>query len=47
MEQILQVVSRSGMLSFLDGFSGYNHILVHPNDRLKTKFTTKWSTYAY
>ena len=28
-------------------FSGYNHILVHPDDRLKTTFKTKWRTYAY
>lgn len=34
-------------MSFLDGFSGYNQILVHPDDRLKTTFRTKWGTYAY
>jgi hypothetical protein len=47
MEQILQSVSSSEMMSFLDGFSGYNQVLVHPNDRLKTTFRTKWGTYAY
>ena len=35
------------MISMLDGFSGYNQILVHPDDRLKTTFKTKWGTYAY
>jgi hypothetical protein len=35
------------MISFLDRFSGYNKVLVHPNDRLKTTFRTKWRTYAY
>jgi hypothetical protein len=35
------------MISFLDGFSRYNQVLVHPNDRLKTTFRTKWGTYAY
>ena len=33
--------------SFLDGFSGYNHVLVKEFDRYKTAFTTKWGTCAY
>ena len=47
MEKILQKVAGSKLMSFLDGFSGYNQILVHPDDRLKTTFITKWGTYAY
>ena len=47
MEQILQSVAGSKSMSFLDGISGYNQILVHPEDRLKTTFRTKWGTYAY
>ena len=47
MEQILQAVAGSELVSFLDGFSGYNQVLVHPNDQLKTTFRTKWGTYAY
>eukprot|EP00253_Pinus_taeda_P036430 PITA_36430 len=47
MEQILQSVAGSELISFLDGFLGYNQILVHPDDRLKTTFRTKWGTYAY
>eukprot|EP00253_Pinus_taeda_P018977 PITA_18977 len=47
MEQILQSVAGSELMSFLDGFLGYNQILVHPDDRLKTTFKTKWGTYAY
>jgi len=34
-------------MSFLDGFSGYNQVLVNPDDQLKTTFRTKWGTYAY
>lgn len=34
-------------MSFLDGFLGYNQILVHLDDRLKTTFRIKWGTYAY
>eukprot|EP00253_Pinus_taeda_P006566 PITA_06566 len=47
MEQILQVVAGSELMSFLDGFSGYNQVLVNPDDQLKTTFRTKWGTYAY
>ena len=35
------------MLSFMDGFSGYNHIMMAPEDREKTSFITKWGTYCY
>ena len=34
-------------MSFLDGFLGYNQVLVHPDDQLKTTFRTKWGTYEY
>lgn len=47
MEHILQSVAGSELMSFLDGFSGYNQILVHPGNQLKTTFRTKWGTYAY
>src|ERR1700733_7963853 len=47
MEQILQSVAGSELMSFLNGFSGYNQVLVHPGDQLKTTFRTKWGTYAY
>ena len=47
MERVLQIVAGSKFMSFLDGFSGYNQILVHSDDRIKTTFRTKWGTYAY
>jgi len=47
MEKILQCVSISKMLSLLDGFSGYNQVLVSHDDQLKIAFRTKWGTYAY
>jgi hypothetical protein len=47
MEQILQSVYGSVMLSLLDGFSGYNQVLVAKEDLLKTTLRTKWGTYAY
>ena len=47
MEQILQMVSGSELFSLLDGFSGYNQVLVAEEGRLKTTFRTKWGTFAY
>jgi hypothetical protein len=47
MEQILQHVSGSERLSLLDGFSGYNQVLMSPSGQLKTTFRTPWGTYAY
>ena len=35
------------MFSLLDGFSGYNQVLVAKEDRLKTTFRTKWGTFEY
>ena len=31
----------------LDGFSGYNQVLVIREDQLKTAFTTPWGTFMY
>jgi len=31
----------------VDGFSGYNQVLVHPEDQEKTTFTTPWGTFMY
>ena len=39
MDHILQKVVGSQRMSMLDGFSGYNQVLVHPNDQDKTTFT--------
>jgi len=43
------VDSASGckLLSFLDAFSGYNQIRMHPMDECKTAFMTEWSCYCY
>jgi len=43
------VDSASGckMLSFLDAFSGYNQIKMHPRDESKMAFMTKTSSYCY
>ena len=31
----------------VDGFSGYNQIDMHPDDKEKTTFTTPWGTFMY
>jgi hypothetical protein len=38
MEQLLQTMSGSEIFSLLDGFSGYNQVLVLEEDHLKTTF---------
>ena len=35
------------MLSFLDAFSGYNQIKMHPRDECKTEFMTETCCYCY
>jgi hypothetical protein len=47
MDHILQKVVGSQRMSMLDGFSGYNQIMVHPDDQEKTTFTTPWGTFMY
>eukprot|EP00253_Pinus_taeda_P016796 PITA_16796 len=47
MDHILQRVVGASRISLLDGFSGFNQILVHPNDQDKIAFTTPWGTFKY
>lgn len=47
MDHILQRVVGYQRMSMLDGFSGYNKVEVHPDDREKTTFTTPWGTFTY
>ena len=47
MEQILQMVLGSKLLSLLDGFFGYKQVLVAKEDRIKTTFRTNWGTFVY
>eukprot|EP00253_Pinus_taeda_P027021 PITA_27021 len=46
-DHILQRVVGASRMSFLDGFSGFNQILVHPDDQEKTAFTTPWGNFKY
>jgi hypothetical protein len=46
-DQIIDDYVGHEALSFMDGFSGYNQIQIHPVDQYKTTFTTPWGTFAY
>nr|CAN84115.1 hypothetical protein VITISV_023367 [Vitis vinifera] len=46
-DMLVDSTARHSMLSFMDGFSGYNHILMALEDMEKTSFITEWSTYYY
>ena len=43
---VLDVVAGHDMYSFLDGFSGYNQVRMHPDDQEKTAFVTNWGVYV-
>jgi hypothetical protein len=46
-DQIIDDCAGHEALSFMDGFSGYNQIQIHPADQYQTAFTTPWGTFAY
>jgi hypothetical protein len=46
-DQIIGDCAGHKTLSFMDGFSGYNQIQIHPPDQYKTTFTTPWGTFSY
>ena len=39
-EHLLQRVLGASVMSFLDGFFGYNQVTVHPNNQENSAFTT-------
>ena len=47
MDHALQKVTRSFRMSMLDGFSGYNQVVVDKEDEKKTTFTTPRGTFMY
>ena len=44
---MLYTLSGKQYFSFLDGYSGYNHILIAPEDQDNTTFTCPCGTYTY
>ena len=47
MEHLLQKVSEAKVMSFLDGFLGFNQIVMRPDDQEKIAFTTPLGTFMY
>jgi hypothetical protein len=46
-DALVDSTSGYGLLSFMDAFSEYNQILMHPQDREKTAFITDRGLYCY
>ena len=46
-DQLIDSTAGFGFLTFMDAFSGYNQIRMHPEDEEKTAFTTDVGLYCY
>ena len=46
-DALMDSASGCRLLNFLDAFSGYNQIMMHPRDEFKTAFMTELSCYCY
>jgi hypothetical protein len=46
-ELILEVVAGHEMYTLMDGYNGYNQILISLEDKLKTSFITEYGAFAY
>ena len=46
-DMLVDSTAGHSMLSIMDGFSGYNKILMAPEDMENTSFITEWGTYCY
>ncbi len=47
MEEVLDMVARHEIYSFLDKFFGYHHIMITSKDRYKTTFIIKWGAFMW
>ena len=46
-DEMLERLANHSYFCFLDGYSGYHQIPIHPNDQNKTTFTCPYGTFAY
>ncbi|KAM1839776.1 hypothetical protein ACFX1X_014772 [Malus domestica] len=46
-DQMLERLAGHAFYCFLDGYSGYNQIVIAPEDQEKTTFTCPFGTFAY
>ncbi|CAN6725391.1 unnamed protein product [Malus baccata var. baccata] len=47
LDQMLERLAGHSFYCFLDGYSGYNQIVIAPNDQENTTFTCPFGTFAY
>ena len=45
-DNVLDAVVGHDMYNFLDGFSGYNQVRMHPDDKEKATFVTDWESMS-
>jgi hypothetical protein len=46
-DEMLERLAKHSFFCFLDGYSSYHQISMHPNDQDETTFTCPYGTYAY
>ena len=46
-DKLVDATAGHQLMSFMDAFSGYNQILMHPEDQEKTSFMTSRGIYCY
>ncbi|KAI5338526.1 hypothetical protein L3X38_017797 [Prunus dulcis] len=46
-DQLVDATAGHALLSFMDAYSGYNQIFMHPEDQAHTSFITDRSLYCY
>jgi hypothetical protein len=46
-DEMLERLANYSFFRYLDGYSGYHQILIHPDNQSKTTFTCPYGTFAY
>ena len=46
-DQMLERLAKHSYVCYLEGYSGFSQIVVHPDDQLKTTFTCPYGLYVY
>jgi hypothetical protein len=46
-DEMLERLANDSFFCYLDGYSGYHQILIHPDDQSKTTFTCLYDTFRY
>jgi hypothetical protein len=47
MDHVLENVVRANRMSMINGFSRYNQIVFHEDDKERNAFTTLWGTFMH